>query len=210
VVHVGWLRSKQAGYRPFLEAGMPFTQQMSIPAEITIPGDRLYRNPVAEIAKLYAKTTTISDQTADSANAKLASLKPELIDLTLRFAAKGDLTLHLRGLPIHYKAAEQEFHFTNAARVAGEKAAALKHRDPKKRNYRDTGLRKTPAPTVDGAVTLRALVDRASLELFANDGQAAASFVVVPKASNRELRIEAAPNTKIHNLIVNELNSAWD
>ena len=32
--HVGWLRSKQRGYRPFLEAGMPFTQQMSVPIEL--------------------------------------------------------------------------------------------------------------------------------------------------------------------------------
>ena len=204
VVHVGWLRSKQAGYRPFLEAGMPFTQQMSIPAEITIRGDRLYRNPVAEIAKLYAKTHRFSDLTAESANAEFASITPELIDLTLRFQPQGDLTFHLRGLPIHYKAAEQEFHFTNSARVAGEKAAWKK-----KGPYRDTGLRRIPAPSIDGAVTLRALVDRASLELFINGGQAAASFVVVPKADNRELRIQAASDTKIHSLIINELKSAW-
>ena len=43
---------------------------------------------------------------------------------------------------------------------------------------------------MDGQVTLRVLVDRASLELFVNYGKAAASFVVVPDAANRTIAIE--------------------
>ena len=74
VVHVGWLRSKQAGYRPFLEANMPFTQQMSIPAEITLrstpDGIRMFRNPVKEIEELYSRTTKIGHLTAKEANGK--------------------------------------------------------------------------------------------------------------------------------------------
>jgi fructan beta-fructosidase len=62
---------------------------------------------------------------------------------------------------------------------------------------------------VDGKVTLRALVDRASLELFANDGQAAASFVVVPEVNNRCIRIDGNEELDISSLVINELKSIW-
>ena len=208
VVHVGWLRSKQAGYRPFLEANMPFTQQMSIPIEITLrttpDGIRMFRNPVKEIEELYSESTKLNNVTAKEANARLATLKPELIDMTLAFAPKGNATLNVRGMAIHYDAAKQEFQFTNKARVEGERAAWRK-----KGSYRDTGLRAIPAPAIDGIVMLRVLVDRASMELFVNDGQAAASFVVVPRASNRSIRIEGNDDLRIASLVVNELKSIW-
>ena len=188
VVHVGWLRSKQPGYRPFLEANMPFTQQMSIPIEITLRttpnGIRLFRNPVKEIEQLYSKSTTLEDVSVQDANAKLAELTPELIDMTLRCGAE-DFTLNVRGLRIRYQADAGEFVFANTARVEGEKAA-WNRPGP----YRDDGVRRIPAPPVDGKVTLRALVDRASLELFVGDGQAAASFVVVPETHNRRISIK--------------------
>jgi fructan beta-fructosidase len=66
-----------------------------------------------------------------------------------------------------------------------------------------------PAPPVDGRVTLRALVDRASLELFVNDGAAAASFVMVPDADNRTIAIEGHDDLTIESMVVNELNSIW-
>jgi levanase/fructan beta-fructosidase len=213
VVHVGWLRSKKPGYRPFLEANMPFTQQMSIPAEITLrttpEGIRMFRNPVKEIESLYSKSTKLSNISAKEANAKLAGLSPELIDLTLTFVPKGHVALNVRGLRIHYNDTKQEFQFTNRDRVEGEKAGMLKLPKARQRPYRDSGLRAVPAPTVGGKVTLRVLVDRASLELFVNDGQAAASFVVVPKASDRRIAIEGNDTLKIDSLVVHELKSAW-
>ncbi len=213
VVHIGWLHSKQAGYRPFLEAGMPFTQQMSIPAEITLrttpDGVRMFRNPVKEIERLYAKTVCFNNLSVRELNTKLAALHPELIDLTIEFERTENLTLNLRGQEIHYNAARQEFNFTNHARVEGEKAG-MKNRPPaKQKPYKDNGLRTLPAPTENERVKLRVLIDRASLELFANDGQAAASFVVVPAENNRTLSIRANGAQKINSLVINELKSAW-
>ena len=209
VVHVGWLRSKQPGYRPFLEANMPFTQQMSIPVEITLrttpDGIRMFRNPVKEIEQLYTKSTKLENVSLKEANNGLAKLTPELIDMTLTFEPKGDATLSVRGLQIQYEARTKEIVFTNKARADGEKAAWTK-RGP----YRDNGVRRTLAPSVDGKVTLRVLVDRASLELFVNHGQAAASFVVVPDPANRGIAIEGNNNQKIEQVTINELRSIWD
>lgn len=208
VVHIGWLRSKQPGYRPFLEAGMPFTQQMSIPVEITLrttpDGIRMFRNPVKEVETLYANTKTLEKLSAAEVNAQLADFEAELVDLTLRAAAAESFALSVRGLEIRYEAGPQEFVYTNAKRVHGE-STAWKKKSP----YRDNGVRSVPAPSIGGMVTLRALVDRASLELFVNDGQAAASFVVVPDPTNRTVTLGGPEDMLVESLVIHELQSAW-
>ena len=213
VVHVGWLRSKQQGFRPFLEAGMPFTQQMSIPAEITLKstpdGIRMFRNPVKEIEKLYVKTSKFENLSSSKANEKLSALKPELIDMTIEFEPTANMSLNIRGLKINYDYGKKEFNFTNSKRVEGEKAAFLKNPKFKGKKYRDTGFRAIPAAPVNGKTTIRVLVDRASLEIFTNNGQAAASFVVIPEANNRNISIEASTEVKINSVTVNELKSSW-
>ena len=129
--------------------------------------------------------------------------------MTVAFVPAGDLTLTVRGLKIEYVAARKIFVFTNSVRAEAEKAGMLKLPPDKQRTYKDTGRREIPAPEVDGKVTLRVLVDRASLELFVNDGQAAASFVVIPDAQNRDNSITGDGSTKITSLEVNELKSMW-
>ena len=213
VVHIGWLRSKATGYRPFLEADMPFTQQMSIPAEITLrttpDGIRMFRNPVTEIETLYVDTLELGDLDVAKANEKLKSFQPELVDLTLRCAAAKDFMLSVRGLEIRYDAAAGEVVFNNTARVDGEKAGMAQLPKDRQRPYRDNGVRRIPAPPVDGNVTLRVLVDRASLEIFVNDGAAAGSFVVVPQADNRRIVIEGNDTLRIQRMVVNEVRSIW-
>lgn len=210
VVHVGWLRTGTL----FTDAGMPFNQQLSIPAEMTLrttpDGIRVFRNPVKEIASLYAKTDKFTNLTADAANTKLAALKPELIDMGFTFIPAGDFTLNVRGLEVDFRAAKKEFSVTNLARVAAEKARFEKLPPDKKKNgFKENPRRAIPAPAVDGKVTLRVLVDRASLELFVNDGQAAASFAMIPDPGNRTIAFEGNAAMKIESLVVNELKSAW-
>ena len=210
MVHIGWLRTGSI----FTDAGMPFTQELSVPAEITLrttpDGIRMFRNPVKEIATLYTKTSKFDSLTVNTANAKLAALKPELIDMTVAFVPAGNLTLDVRGLKVDYDAAKKEFSVVNMARVEAEKAAFLKlPADKKKGGYKENPRRAVPAPEMDRKVKLRVLVDRASLELFVNDGQAAASFVMVPDPKNREIYITGEGSTKISSLEVNELKSSW-
>jgi sucrose-6-phosphate hydrolase SacC (GH32 family) len=112
-------------------------------------------------------------------------------------------------LAIQYDAAKREFAFTNTARVEGEKAGMLKLPAVKQRPYTDNGRRAIRATAVNGKVKLRVLVDRASLELFINDGEAAASFVVIPNPKNRAISLTAGGATQITFLEVNELKSAW-
>ena len=208
-VNIGWMPSCTPGYDLHRANGMPFTQQLSIPTELSLrttpEGIRLYQYPVKEIEKLYRKIHKFKNLTLEAVNAKLASLKPELIDMTLAFVPAGNFTVNARGLKIDYDSVKKEFAFTNTARVEGEKAAQLKQPPEKRQPYRDGGRRAIPAPAVDGKVQLRVLVDRTSLELFANDGQAAASFTVVPAPENRAIAIEGDAALTLDSVVVNEL-----
>lgn len=215
VVQIGWFSTGTAAAYPFVDAGMPFTQQLSVPAEVTLrttpDGIRMYRNPVKEIATLYTKTTTLNNITAEAANAELAALQPELIDLTLAFVPDGNFVLNVRGLKIDYDATKKEFSVANPARVEAEKAAFIKMpADKQTGGYKERLRRSIPASEVDGKVKLRVLVDRASLELFVNDGQAAASFVMVPAADNRTIVFEGNGSMIVESLVVNELKSMWE
>ena len=87
--------------------------------------------------------------------------------------------------------------------------AQLKLPSGKRKPFKEIGRRAIPAAEVGGKVQLRALVDRASLELFVNDGQAAGSFTVVPDGNNRTLLVTVDATTRISALEVNELKSSW-
>ena len=212
-VNIGWMTSAGPGYSPFTEAHMPFTQQLSIPTELSLRttpiGVRLYQYPVKEIAILHTKRAKFENLTLEAANTKLATLQPELIDMTIAFAPDGDLTLNVRGLKINYEAAKKEFTFTNIARIEGLRAARLKMPADKQRPDPDTGRRAVSAPAVNGQVKLRVLVDRASLEFFVNEGQANASFTVVAERGNRSITFEGNAAQKLDSVVVNELKSIW-
>ena len=132
-----------------------------------------------------------------------------MIDLSITFVPAGDLTLNVRGFPIQYDAANKEFVFNNTVRVEADKASMAAKPSKKQKPVKD-GLCAVPAPEVEGKVKLRVLVDRASLELFVNEGQAAASFVVVPDPKNHALSITNGAGAKITLLEVNDLKSCWE
>jgi len=55
----------------------------------------------------------------------------------------------------------------------------------------------------------RVLADRASLELYANEGATVASTYEFGTPENLKLKIESQGDVKIHSLVVNELKSIW-
>lgn len=178
-VMIGWMRDSD-----FIKEKMPFNQQMSFPTKMelrtTDEGIRLFRWPIKEIEKLYNKSHRFENLSVDEAAKKLADIRAELLDVSVEFEP-ADLTLSFRGLNIRYNPSAKIFEF-NGVRL--------------------------PAPVKDGKVKLRALVDRGSIELFANDGAAVATSYVLLNPANQRLSITGS-ETKISKLLVNELNSSW-
>ncbi|PQO41969.1 glycoside hydrolase family 32 protein [Blastopirellula marina] len=182
-VSIGWMRGDN---HPFLKEDMPFNQQMSFPTTMdfrtTEEGLKLYRWPVQEIESLYEETLSLGKTDLAAASAKLQTFPAELVDLSIEFAADNttELVLYLRGEKIEYR--EGAF------------------------NYAGTTV---PAKPIDGVVSLRVLVDRASVELFANEGAAVSTHYATFEPLNRSLGLSSKQDVRIRTLTVHRLMSAW-
>jgi len=198
VVQIGWMNDRRPEC-PFLVEGMPFNQQMAFPTDLTLrttpEGVRLYRWPVPEIKRLYQKSRAFENITAEAATQALAEVKPELIDLSIEFAPGADakLDLTVRGIKISYG---------DLMKVR----TALGMKEVKCFTFNG---KTCPAPVIDGKVKLGVLADRASLELYANEGATVTSSYEFGTPENLNQKIESQGDVKIHSLVVNELKSSW-
>ena len=186
---IGWMRGSK-----FADKGMPFNQQMSFPATMTLRttpnGLHLYRWPIKEISNLYTSTRTLSNLSPEAATEKLADFEAELVDVTVEFEPRQSktVTLTVRGYPLTYNVATKAF-------VGGYFNKIRNHT--------------LPAPLVKGKVSLRVLVDRGSIEMFANHGYAVATTYLLPDAKNKGVSVAADGNARITKLTVNALKSSW-
>ena len=183
-VIIGWMN--EGNKSVFQKAGMPFNQQMSFPSTMelktTTEGIRLYRWPVKEIEKLYVKSYKFKNLTVDKLLGKLVGVKAELIDMSVEFEPRNSVKLIIRGLEVTYDRKSEMFIY---------------------------GTSKVAAPVIAGKVKLRVLLDRASIELFANGGAAVSTCYAVAEPGNKNISISADDGTKINSLIINELKSSW-
>ena len=168
--------------------GMPFNQQMSFPSELTLhrtaAGLRLYRLPVAQLDSLHAAHLAFSGLLKAGEN-PLAQLAGDLFDLRVEIAppAKGEIKLSLRGTDLVYDAARNEL------RLLGKKA--------------------TVAP-IDGIVKLQVLLDRSSIEVFANDGAVTMSSCFIPsRQKGVPPLVLSGPGAKVKSLDIWNLKSCW-
>ena len=70
--------------------------------------------------------------------------------------------------------------------------------------------REAPLKAVDGKVSLRVLLDRTTIEVFANDGALSMSSCFLPKAKEKGVEASASGGTaRLVSLKANELKSAW-
>jgi sucrose-6-phosphate hydrolase SacC (GH32 family) len=181
-VMIGWMN----GGGIFQKAEMPFSQQMSFPNTLelktTPEGIRLYRWPIKEIEKLYSKNYKFDNLSLEKANEKLTEIKAELIDLSVEFESKNPLKISIRGLDVIYDNKTDSISF---------------------------GKTRISAPAFQNRVSLRILLDRASIELFINNGASVATFYAIPKVENQRVILSGENGTKINSLIINELKSIW-
>jgi fructan beta-fructosidase len=181
-VQMTWM---QGGHYP----GMPFNQQMTAPAELTLhatdEGPRLRMNPVKELDTLRARTHERKDLVLKAGDNPLAGLQGDLFDLEVEFeAAPGTETVFdLRGIKVVYDSG----------------AGAL-----------SCGNVKTPLKAEKGFVHLRILLDRTSIEVFGNHGRVYIPLCTIPEDGNRSLSASCGEGAvKVRFLRVHELKSAW-
>jgi fructan beta-fructosidase len=170
--------------------GMPFSQQMTVPVELTLrttdDGVRLFAAPVKEIALLREGRAAPKDLTLKPGEDSGTEVKGELLDIgaEVRPAGAEQVTFTVRGVPVVY--------------------------DVKKGEVSCRGQAAPVKPQKGGTVRLRIVVDRGSVEVFANDGQVALSAGVLVPVENRSLRLSVrGGEAKVGALTVHVLKSAW-
>ena len=165
--------------------GMPFNQMMSAPVSLTLrtteDGPRLHAYPVKEFAALRKKSLTIPPQPLKPGDNPLANVKGELFDIT------AEITV-------------------GTATEVGFKIRGV----PVVYRADSQNLNGNALKPVDGKIRLRLLVDRVSLDIFANDGRLYMPMGAKFPANNRSLELFAnGGNATINSLEVHELKSAW-
>jgi len=169
--------------------GMPFNQQMTFPVELrlerTDAGVRMLAEPVRELASLRGKRRRWKDVELAEGENPLRELSGDLWEIRADWETGGAkrLGFRLRGVPVVYDVAKAEL------TVKGVVA---------------------PLKPVDGRVRLQILVDRGSIEVFANDGRVAVSAAALPAegATGLEAFTEGGPS-RLRSLEAVELACAW-
>jgi len=188
-IFIGWMRANSAAnVAAPVYPDMPFNQQMTFPREFslrnTADGVRLFARPAREVAGLYGKQHRFSDVMLGTGHDPLAGIVGELFDIEATVEARSAkaVKLEIRGVPLVYDAAEGNLSCLGKS------------------------VRVAPA---GGRLELRALVDRTSLEIFAEDGRYEMSFCFKPDKDNRKLALTAEGGAAIaKSLVVRELKPA--
>ena len=180
-------RRIQIGWGRCPTPGMPFNQMMTFPCELSLhstpDGVRMFWNPVREIESLRKQKREWNAQPLKPRENPLASMSFGEFALLAEFDPRQatEVGFRLKGLDIRYSVKEQKL-------TAGDKTA--------------------PLPPVDGHVRLHILVDRSSVEIFANDGA-----VYMPMAHLAEpgaaCELASDGDAMLNSMVVYELESAW-
>jgi len=168
---------------------MPFNQMMLFPVELTLrtteDGIRMFAQPVKEIKTIHGKKYAWKDNTLRPAENLLLELTGDLFHIRAEFELgdAAEFGFVIRGVPIAYNVNEQQL-------TCRKETAPLK--------------------PVRGRIHLELLVDRTSIEIFANEGRIYMPIGVIPADDDNSLQVfSKGGNTKINSLEVYHLHSTW-
>jgi sucrose-6-phosphate hydrolase SacC (GH32 family) len=163
--------------------GMPFNQQMNFPCEMTL------RSLPEGLRICRNPVREIESLRTKTHTTDALQVNAELLDIEIEFEPRqapgqsAEFGIDLRGERLLYSAKNRTLSFLGKS---------------------------APVDLIDGRVRLRILVDRTSVEVFANDGRVPMSFCWLPKPEPRRLGLFVGGGvTKIVSLRVHELKSAW-
>jgi sucrose-6-phosphate hydrolase SacC (GH32 family) len=169
--------------------GMPFNQMMGLPVELTLQrttdGLRLSANPVRELAVLRTQTHRATPGPLTPGEDRPAPGAGELLEI------EADITpgratairLNVRGVPVTFD--------TRAQRLR-------------------CGDRTAPLPLINGRIRLRLFVDRASIDIFGNDGRLYMPMGMILPGEQLSVAVRAeGEGATLNRLDVHTLKSAW-
>jgi len=186
---------------------MPFNQMMTFPVTLTLrstdEGLRMFAYPVEEIEKIHGEGHEWEDEKLEPGDNPLEDVKGNLFDIAaeIELGDAEEVGFEINGFPVSYNVEEKRL-------TAGDIAERRPGGDEEEEEERDHS-EATLAP-VDGKIKLRILVDRPSVEIFANDGRIYMPMGAVRDLNNKSLKIYAKGGTAhIEELTVHEMEPIW-
>jgi fructan beta-fructosidase len=162
---------------------MPFNQQVSFPCQLTLHstsnGPRLHRQPIAELSKLHKAQTNYTNMSVNAGT-------------TTNLSTTGDLYRYQMAVTIPSNG-------TLTMNIRGAQVVM------KQRSIANGGSAQSLSADLN---TVEILVDRTSIEVFANNGEVSISRCFLP--SNNTTSFTASGATAVlRSLSAIQLNSAW-
>lgn len=204
-IQIAWLSTNRY-------PSMPFEQQMNFPAELelkTTPGGiRLLRTPVREIKNLYDSEIKWQRQVIPQGDNPLSELKGDLYDMDVEIDLKKatSFDFSIRGATIKYNVAKQTLRCGGTAERSGfppDNWKAYIRKNPDQLN----NMGEAPLAPVNGKIKLRVLVDRTTLEIYANDGLVVMTSCFMPdETKHYALTADETINVEA---TIHSLKSAW-
>ena len=172
--------------------GMPFNQQMTFPCELrlkqTDEGLLLRRNPIREIETLHRAEHRLTAQILKSGDCLTLPDYGDTLHIKMQIEMDGNATLHIKGENVRIARdrlgiREKEVHLPKISDHTGRKVS--------------TNLK-----------TLEFLIDRTSVEVFANEGIATLSANFLPLGDS--ITLQCLNGTlNLHSVVIHELHSIW-
>ena len=213
-IWIGWFNNWETSLLPT----SPWRSCMSIPRELSLrrmsfndeePATYvLVQKPVAELQALRVNSRTVG--TADAGWPPVAVTEPgELRELTFEIEATLEPG-NARSVGFRIRTGDDEF-----TEVAYDRHFAAVYVDRSKSGNVGfhpafAGRHHAPASLVDGTITRRILVDRSSIEVFVNDGEAVISDRIFPMGRTPVLEVFAGDDTaSLPKVTLHQLGSIW-
>ncbi|HOK96597.1 MAG TPA: glycoside hydrolase family 32 protein [Anaerohalosphaeraceae bacterium] len=182
-------RRIQMGWGRIAMPGMPFNQMILFPVSLTLrttdEGIRLFVNPVEEIASLHQQHWMWKQLTVKPNDNPLSRITGELFHIQAVLTPDGADACRfvIRGVPVIYEAASERL------TCQGQSA---------------------PLKRVDGQIRLEILVDRMSIEIFANGGRVYMPVGVNLAGGPQTIAFSVEQgSTRIETLDIYTLKSIW-
>jgi fructan beta-fructosidase len=169
--------------------GMPFNMILLFPVELTLrsteDGIRMFSYPVEEINNLYTKEHKWNDLKLKPGENIISDIKAELLDVNVEFQIS-----EAEEFGFVFNEKEIVYSFENKELRCAEEIASLN--------------------PIGGRIRFRVLVDKVSIEIFANDGRIYMPIRALSEGNDKEnIIFSEGGTTTINSFVINELKSIW-
>ncbi|MBD3267138.1 2,6-beta-D-fructofuranosidase, partial [bacterium] len=169
---------------------MPFNQMMDFPVELTLhstqKGIRMFAQPVRELSTLRQNPQTVANHTLKPSRALSFDVEGNCFEIItkIELGEARQVGINVCGIPITYDVEKQK--------LQCQKKTA-------------------PLQANDGKIQLHLLVDRLSIEIFANQGRIYMPMgMTIPQDSDRLHLFAKGGQAEVVDVKVNALKSIWD